>query len=114
MRSFQVSEKDIHAVVSGVDMTITNLQDGKILNSQVRMFEINLFITMFRLWVIDSNGYPLRPPSEIRQRPVGLAEERRRNGIIRAEPLFHSYNNYRSIKIIYPFDIYGMYDLVKK
>ena len=26
-----------------------------------------------------------------RLQPVGLAEERRRNGIIRAEPLFHSW-----------------------
>jgi hypothetical protein len=82
------------AMVSGVDMTITNLQDGKTLHSPVRMFEINLFITTFRLLMIDNNEYPPRPPSEIRQRPIGLAEERRRNGIIRAEPLFHYFSNF--------------------
>ena len=65
-------ENDIHVVVSGADMTITNQQDGKILNNQVRMFEINLFITMFRLLMIDSNDYQPWPPSEIRQRPKGL------------------------------------------
>jgi hypothetical protein len=72
LRSFQVSEKDIQAEVSGVDMTITNLQDGKTLNSQVHMFEINLFITTFKLLMIDSNAYLPWPPSEIRQRPKGL------------------------------------------
>ena len=51
--------------------------------------------------VIDdrSNNY-LDPPSEIRQRPIGLAEERRRNGIIRAEPLFHYLLN-RFLAIVY-------------
>jgi hypothetical protein len=44
--------------------------------------------------MIGSNDYPPEPPSEIRQdrspvRGGELAEERRRNGIIRAEPLFH-------------------------
>jgi hypothetical protein len=47
------------------------------------MFEINLFITTFRLLMIDSNDYLPWPPSEIRQRPIGLAEERRRNGVYR-------------------------------
>ena len=38
--------------------------------------------------IIDDrqNDYP---PSEIRQRPRGLAQERRRNGVIGALPLFH-------------------------
>jgi hypothetical protein len=43
-------------------------------------FEINLVIAIFRSLMIDNSDYQTWPPSEIRQRPDGLAEERRRNG----------------------------------
>ena len=49
--------------------------------------------------MINSYRCKPQPPSEIRQRPVGLAEERRRNGIIRAEPLFHYFLNEKDITI---------------
>jgi hypothetical protein len=42
--------------------------------------------------MIANKSYPGSPPSEIRQ-DLGLAEERRRNGVIGVEPLFHSYDN---------------------
>jgi hypothetical protein len=41
------------------------------------------------LLMIDNRNYPGSPPSEIRQDQTGLAEERRRNGVIGVEPLFH-------------------------
>jgi hypothetical protein len=41
------------------------------------------------LLMIVSKSYPGLPPSEIRQDRTGLAEERRRNGVIGVEPLFH-------------------------
>jgi len=66
-----------------------SLLGGKTLNNLVRTSVINLDIIMLKLLMINSNDYQPWPPSEIRQRPIGLAEERRRNGIIRAEPLFH-------------------------
>jgi hypothetical protein len=57
LRSFWNFGNDIPAMVSGVDTIITNLQDGKILNSQVLTSVINHDTIMHMLLMIISINY---------------------------------------------------------
>jgi len=50
--------------------------------------------------MIANKNYRGSPPSEIRQ-DLGLAEERRRNGVIGAQPLFHFKNKKFSLALNY-------------
>jgi len=95
LRHIQVFASGTPMVGSGVDMSTMNPPVWQTSKNLLLTCRTSNDTTIWRSLMTDNSVWP---PSEIRQCPIGLAEERRRNGIIRAEPLCH----WRTIYMHFP------------